>query len=652
MPFSLPYRQIHLDFHTGPAIPDVGRDFSAVAFASTMKAARVNSVTVFAKCHHGHLYYNTDRPERHPGLARGLDLLEQQVAALHREGIRAPIYISVQCDEYAANTHPEWVARNADSSQVKWAKGVFDAGWQILDMSSPYQEYVVEQTREILGKFHPVDGIFFDMCWDQPSTTLWAVEGMRKAGLNPEVEGDRLKYAHQVALVYMDRLHGMVQQSAPGATVYFNGRPLFNQEEEISFQEQVEIESLPTGGWGYMYFPVTVRYARTFDRPYLGMTARFHKSWADFGGYKPYPALEFETSQMMAHGARASIGDQLHPRGVLDSAAYELIGKIYQRIAEREPWLEGAVPQAQVGLFKTPTNATRTGESISKSDEGATRMLTQLRQQFNVVRPETDLSTFELLVLPDSIPVEGALAEKLGAYLDRGGRLLLSGTSGLSADATRALLPLGIEPEGWSPFTTTYFRFRGETTDHVMYERGVRARPAEGGQTLAAVVEPYFERAWDHFSSHQQTPSDRLTGYAAALVHENVGYISAPVFSAFALHGNLPYRRLVGEVLERLLLLPLARMDGPSGAEITVTRQGRRTVAHVLYYPAERRTETLDLIEDIVPLYGLKIALKLPQTPVKVSLAPEGTPLAFAYQDGYVNLTLPELHGHAMIVLE
>jgi hypothetical protein len=169
---------------------------------------------------------------------------------------------------------------------------------------------------------------------------------------------------------------------------------------------------------------------------------------------------------------------------------------------------------------------------------------------------------------------------------------------------------------------------------------------------LAEVVEPYFERAWDHFSSHQQTPSDRLTGYAAALVHGNLGYISYPVFSAFAQHGNLPYRRLVQAVLERLLPQPLARLEGPSGAEITVNRQGERIIVHLLYYPAERRTEKLDLIEDIIPLFNLKFAVKLPQAPRKATLAPEGTPLGFAYQDGYVNVTLPELRGHAMVVLE
>src|SRR3954469_293146 len=92
-------RQIHLDFHTSPFIRDVGVDFNAKDFAATMKAACVSSVTVFAKCHHGHLYYHTNHPARHPGLAKSLNLLGEQVEALHELNIRAPIYISIQCDE-------------------------------------------------------------------------------------------------------------------------------------------------------------------------------------------------------------------------------------------------------------------------------------------------------------------------------------------------------------------------------------------------------------------------------------------------------------------------------------------------------------------------------------------------------------------------
>ena len=89
MAITLRQRQVHLDFHTSPFIPDVGADFDAAEFAAQMQRAHVNSVTVFAKCHHGHLYYQTDHPARHPGLKQGLDLTASQVDALHAAGIRA-----------------------------------------------------------------------------------------------------------------------------------------------------------------------------------------------------------------------------------------------------------------------------------------------------------------------------------------------------------------------------------------------------------------------------------------------------------------------------------------------------------------------------------------------------------------------------------
>lgn len=658
--FSLPFRQIHLDFHTGPWIGDVGRDFDAARFARTMKQASVNSVTVFAKCHHGHLFYDSDRPERHPGLPRKLDLLRRQVDALHAEGIRAPIYISVQCDEYAADTHPEWVARKADGAQVKWGSSVFTPGWQILDMSSPYQEFLAEQTAEVLAKFAPVDGIFFDMCWNQPSTTKWACDAMEAAGLDPAVEADRDRYACWVAVGYMKRFHRMVKRSSPDATVFFNARPLFNLAEEIQFQEQVEIEALPTGGWGYMYFPRNVRFARTFGKPYMGMTARFHKSWADFGGLKPYPALEYETSQMMAHGARCSIGDQLHPRGVLDKAAYELIGKAYARVAQREPWLEGAEPVTQIGVFQLPTGVTSTTQSTSATDEGSTRMLTQLRHQFDVLCEATeDLGRYELLILPDSMRVSADLAKRLQAYLRKGGRLLATGTSGLSADGKELLLPeLGVRPAGMSPFTATYVRFGKRIaadvppSDHVVYDRGVRVAAGKGAATLARVVEPYFERAWNHFCSHKQTPGDKVSRYAAAVLNGRAAYICYPIFAAFAEHGNYPLRLLVRNVLNLLLSRPLLRVAGPTGVEATVMRQGRRTVVHLLSYAPERRTKTFDVVEDIVPLHDVPLSLKLDKAPRRAYLAPGREPLKFDYADGYVKVVLPVVAGHAMAVFE
>lgn len=653
-PLELPYRQVHLDFHTGPWIGNVGVDFDARTFARTMKQAHVNSVTVFAKCHHGHLYYNTTHAARHPGLKRGLGLLEKQVEALHREGIRAPIYISVQCDEFAADNHPEWIAREADGRPV--GAGPLQAGWQILDMSSPYQEYLAEQTAEVLKRFKPVDGIFFDMCWDQPSLNNYFVEAMQREGMNAADEAYRKRYAHQMAHAYMKRFYEMVKRTSAEATVYFNGRSYYDLAEEIAWQTQVEIEALPTGGWGYMFFPTNVRFARTFDRPYMGMTARFHKNWADFGGLKPYAALEYETSQMIAHGARCSVGDQLHPRGTLDRAAYELIGRVYDRVARREPWLRDAKPVAQIGLFRSPVASVR---DTAGADEGATRMLTQLKHQFNIVGRESAWDEYELLILPDNIVVDRELSRRLAAYVKGGGALLASGLSGLDSEGRELLLDiLPIKPAGFSPFTTTYCRFGKEIaekvppSDHVMYERSVRVGAKAGASVLARVVEPYFERTWEHFSSHYQTPADKVSRYGATVGRDRVAYIAYPIFTAFARHGNYPCRLLVGNILQRLLREALLRVEAPTTTETTVMRQGKRTIVHLLQYAPERRTEKLDIVEDIVPLFDVPLSLKLEKAPKKAYIAPEQTPVPFEYSDGRVNLRVPAVHGHAMVVFE
>ncbi len=651
-------RQVHLDFHTGPAVPDVGSKFDAKEFAKTIKAAHITSVTLFAKCHHGHLYYNSERPERHPGLRKNFDLLAMQVEALHREGIRAPIYLSVQCDEYAANTHPAWVARKPDGSQVKSGENVFKAGWQILDMATDYQEFLAEQTLEVLKLFKPVDGLFFDMCWDQPSTTAPFMAQMIKANLNPENEADRKKHAHVVALKYLKRFSQMVKDHAPGATYYFNSRPLSNLANEIQFLSQVELEALPTGGWGYMYFPKNIRFARTFGKPCLGMTARFHKTWADFGGLKPPAALEYEISQMQAHGAFCSIGDQLHPRGTTDAGAYDLIGKAYARVKDREPWTLGATPVTQIGLFQSPpVDYHNTGGT----DEGATRMLAQLKHQFDVVIPSGNFSKYDLLILPDNVKVDAAFAKKLGAYAKAGGSILATGYSGLNDDGTAVVFKeLGIAAMGASPYSVTYLRFGKEIaanvppSDHVMYDKGVRVKPLAGTKSLGQVVEPYFERAWNHFCSHGQTPGAAATNCPIATQRGRVAYIPFPIFGAFARHGNYPYRLLVKNVLDRLLSDPLLRVTAPTSTETTVMRQRNpnRTIIHLLQYCPERRTKELDIVEDVVPLHDVPVSIRLAKKPVRVYLAPEMEDLAFEWNKGRAEMVVPKITGHAMVVLE
>ena len=85
---SLPFRQVHLDFHTSGHIPGVGARFHKAQFQEMLRRGRVNSVTLFSKCHHGYSYHDTRVGERHPHLH--CDLLPLQMEASHEIGVQTP----------------------------------------------------------------------------------------------------------------------------------------------------------------------------------------------------------------------------------------------------------------------------------------------------------------------------------------------------------------------------------------------------------------------------------------------------------------------------------------------------------------------------------------------------------------------------------
>ncbi|HET6387563.1 MAG TPA: alpha-amylase family protein [Armatimonadota bacterium] len=654
MPF--PRRMIHLDFHTGPAIPDVGRYFDPDEFARTFAEAHVDSVTVFAKCHHGHLYYNTDRPERHPGLVPGLDLLAEQIEALHSRDIRAPIYISVQCDEYAANTHPEWIAIDAQGKQVKGG-GPLAASWQILDMSSPYQDYLADQIDEVLSRFSPVDGVFLDMCWDQPSLSKWAIDGMRKRGYDPREEDDRRKYSREVAHAYMGRYKEAIDRAQDGhapAGIWFNSRPKTNLHIERKFLRHIEVECLPTGGWGYAYFPYVARFVRPLNLPTLSHTGRFHQSWGDFGSLKPEAAMKYECCLILSQGMTSGVGDQLHPRGTLDPPAYAEIGRIYGHIQACEPWVAGGTLLSEIAVLVNPEQ----GDNPGPVGLGVVRALQQLRYQFDLLPPSANLDGYPVVIVPESIRIDTALASKLADHLAAGGGLLVSGAAALDENGQPAMEELGILTSGESPYSDTYVRpVRGFADslagmDHIIHKRGFRMAPQEGAHALASVVEPYFERTYEHFCSHSQTPPDRLSPYSMVVQNGQAITVSVPIFTIYGTYGNIPVHDLIRACLAKLLPEPLIHDGGPAHLETSVVKKDETTVVHLISYCPVRRTPELDLVDDPFPLVEMPLSVKLPRPPKRVILAPENLEIPFEYRDGRAEVKITCLDGHVMVVLE
>ena len=122
-------------------------------------------------------------------------------------------------------------------------------------------------------------------------------------------------FSGNVMLKYYERVNSTVQNINPEMPIFHNsGYLALNRLDLLKYFSHLELESLPTGGWGYDNFPKTAAFARKTGLEFVGMTGKFHSSWGEFGGLKHPNALRYECAAMIAAGAKCSIGDPTSSR--------------------------------------------------------------------------------------------------------------------------------------------------------------------------------------------------------------------------------------------------------------------------------------------------------------------------------------------------
>lgn len=672
---DLVFRQIHLDFHTSPDIPGIGADFDPEQFAETLAKAHVNSITIFARCHHGMIYFDSKRhPERiHPQLTRR-NLLAEQIEACHKRGIRTPIYITVQWDQYSADHHRDWLCVDVEGREFG-TKPLSPGFYRYMDVFHPdYRQFLFDHVEEVLTTL-PTDGLFFDIVQAQPSLAKHWLIAMAEAGVNPEVPRQRQLFAQGVLRDWQNEMTAFVRKFNTDCTIFYNSGHVGPRHREYGDAfTHYELESLPSGGWGYLHFPQAMRYARGLGKDCLGMTGKFHTSWGDFGSYKNEAALQFECFHMLALGAKCSIGDQLPPRGQLDAQTYELVGSVYAEVEKKEPYCVGVVPVAEVGVLTPEEFVDRRPVFDNRSERdvpsimGAIRMLQELRLQYDIVDSERDFSAYKLLVLPDDIPVDDALGAKLADYVAAGGSVIASHRSGMDTegnhlDSNFAEL-FGIDHHGEATFSPDFLvpgaellavgGASGRNAAHVMYMKGTAVSLRTETSTLATVEAPYFNRTWRHFCSHAHTPSaKRDTGYPGITQKGRCIYFMHPIFAQYFDCAPLWCKTLVNAAISRLLPRRLVTVEAPSSLIAALNHQPtqNRYILHLLHYIPERRGQRFDVIEEVLPLYNLRVRVTLPEGVTAAEIVPEGTALPLEKDGDSVSFTLPELVGHAIVSL-
>ena len=273
---------------------------------------------------------------------------------------------------------------------------------------------------------------------------------------------------------------------------------------------------------------------------------------------------------------------------------------------------------------------------------------------------KTDWFGYKVVIFPDIIWFDEDLKKKTEDYVANGGKLIVTGKSGLDKEGKKFLLDcLGVTYVGEAPYSPDFIMpndIIGKNlpkTEHVMYQQGEQVEVTDG-TILADTYVPYFNRTWQHFCSHRHTPSSHEKGYPAVVRKGDCMYFMHPVFSIYQQNHPRWCREIMKDALEMLLPQPVLKHSGPTTMVTTINEQEKegRYVLHALHYIPVKNCVDIYTIDDIIPLYHIDFSVKTEKQIIGVRLVPEGKEIAFEEKDGRICFQLEKIDGHQMVELK
>ena len=655
-----PARQVHLDFHTSEHIPGVGRRFDKAQWQEALRVGHVNAINIFGKGHHGWSYYPTQVGQAHPALEG--DLLGEQIAACHEIGVRCPIYFTVGWSVHDAEEHPEWIVRDPRGDVVATDPNLAGTpdpearrpicSWAYLCPSGMYLDLILAQTKEICQRCE-VDGLWYDICGGPVCYCRNCRRALGAEGLDARAYVD-VKWRR-----FMEACNEMVFRHHPEATTFYNGTTVMYEDwrhtapgaDYVHLNTHYELEDLPTTWGGYDKLSMRSKHFLRYGKPIIAMSGKFHTSWGEFGGFKHPDAIRYEAASMIAHGAACCMGDQLHPSGEMDMGTYRNIGLAYQYVEQIEAYGLPSVPISSLGVWRT---------GVEAHDQGVVNMLLETQMDYLLVDPDEDLGAYETIVLMGGACLSEGQAGKLNEYARAGGGLLVLGESALDVDKTRFLVDVGATYLGPARTDEDYTVVKGPLAEGVIsspflnYAAAIRARPETGSEVWSTIKEPYFDRTYARYCSHQNTPNQlEDAGHPGAWRRGKVVALAHGLGEMYYHHGARVHRDLFIQALRLIYTQPTVAAEMPSAGRVTFMHQAeqRRYVMHLLYAPPLQRGRCL-VIEDLVPLYDVPVEVRVPEEIRKVYLVPSQETLETETANGAIRAIVPEVRCHQAVVFE
>lgn len=139
----------------------LGRDYDADQTVKAFRDAGATGVIFYSKWHSGLVNY----PTRYTSFTTERDLLGETLSALQKYKMKAVVYYSVGLDYNPDPKFLEWTCRDKNGKLLGLA---FPTDWK--SFHSPYRRYVINQLVEIVHNYGPIEGFWLDL-YTQPTVS-------------------------------------------------------------------------------------------------------------------------------------------------------------------------------------------------------------------------------------------------------------------------------------------------------------------------------------------------------------------------------------------------------------------------------------------------------------------------------------------------
>ena len=727
------YRMLHLDYHQPPWMRGVGAEIDedkARLQARMFKDAGVQAVEIFAYDHYGQCFYPSEVGIRHPGLAA--DYTGLMARALKAEGLKVILYVNVYSSVHLHKDHPDWFVKAADGTYPR-------GGWlqheaSHICASSPYLEsYFVPLLQEVVRRHDP-DAVWLDTgCWmietlcycDHCASAFKAASGHDlPQGPMPDAqeELDRPEWVRwhlwrrgqirtyvETAVAAVRAANASVLVADNNLGRFSTGVPAVKDGTLVTWLQPSDLDvdylscdPVPMGGNHELIFSVEARYQWTTGLPFNYMNERFN-GWGEWQFRSPTDWL-LEADTVLANGGRAFFADQPYTEGSLEPTVYRDLTGVYEQVAAIEPYLRDAEPVSDVAILASlasnvlgPPGGAEWGRRLSLHDHdipltagdrtdrvrGAHLAFVEGGIQALIYDEATlrdRLAAQSTVVVAEQCLLEDATIEALDSYVSNGGRLLVTGRSGLwdAAGQRRNKDPLrdvlGLERTDVLPAPIHYLRMNKDwlaiagLDDVPLQVWGAATVIAlNGAEPLGTLYEPRADvwkdgirdkAHWQHYTVFGATPPAKTAAGIGITVHRygqgTALYVNVDPFALYYREGHQLTRKFILACMNHLAPVETRMLAAtkPLHVEVVMARQDGRILVHVLNYFAQKRVGILVNNEEVTPVHDIVVQAKIGAAPKRVSLASTGETLDYTLEGAWASIRLARLDVHALIVIE